>query len=100
MSLLCAQYINVDITHRPIYQPAYHITAGLPLLFADWHSRHDTQTDLNEILLAFDRRPTSTVKVQTTQHTSLPDHHSQHDPRSPQPQVQISGSGRWVLLLC
>ncbi len=63
LSLLCAQYIDVKITHHPIYQPAYHITAGLPLLFADWHFRHDTQTDLNVILLAFDRHPTSTVKV-------------------------------------
>ena len=59
VSLACAQYIDVEITHRPVYQPAYYITAGLPRPFADWH---DTLADL-EIFSTLDTRPTSTVKM-------------------------------------
>jgi hypothetical protein len=60
VSLVCAQYIDVEIARRPVYQPAYYITAGLPRLFADWH---DTLADLDEIFSALDTRPTSTVKL-------------------------------------
>ena len=49
VSLVCAQYIDVEIARRPVYQPAYYITAGLPRLFADWH---DTLADLERNLLS------------------------------------------------
>ncbi len=46
VSLVCVQYVDVEITHRPVYQPAYYITVRIPRLFADWY---DTLADLADL---------------------------------------------------